>query len=465
MTNDLTTGKPLKLILQFSMPLLIGMLFQQFYSMADTVIVGNTLGVQALAAVGSTGSLNFLVLGFAQGLTSGFAVYTAQRFGAYDDSGVRRSVAASILLCVISTLVITALAVAGTRPLLELMDTPPDIIDEAYRYIVVIFLGIAASVFYNMISSILRALGDAKTPLLFLIIASLLNIGLDFLFILAFHTGVEGAAWATVLSQLVSGFLCLIYTAKRFPMLHLHREDFRFRWGFVWAHLKIGLPMAFQFSITAVGTMILQSALNQFGSTAVASYTASSRIENIVTQPLNAFGVTMATYSAQNYGAGQMHRIRQGVSACTLLSVSFAVGGALLSLLLGGWLTQLFVSGSEPELISEVIEKSQTYLNIMACFIIILGQLFIYRNVLQGIGKGFVPLMAGVAELLMRGFVAFVVASAFGYLGVCFANPAAWIGATVPLAIKYFLEIRKLDPRPKRIGKKAREKDPGALAD
>lgn len=455
MTNDLTSGKPIKLIFQFSLPLLVGMIFQQLYSMADTVIVGNTLGVQALAAVGSTGSLSFLVLGFAQGLTNGFTVITAQRFGANDTEGVRRSVATLITLSCLSTLVITILSVSCTRPLLELMDTPPDIIDDAYRYIVIIFAGIAASVFYNMLASILRALGDSRTPLLFLIIASVLNVGLDFLFILVFQMGVAGASTATILAQVFSGVLCLIYMLRRFPILRLKKQDWKLDGRFAWSHLRIGLPMAFQFSIIAIGCMTLQSALNDFGSTAVASYTASSRIENIVSQPLNAFGVAMATYAAQNYGAGKTHRIREGVRACTILSLSFAIGGGLLAMLFGGTLTRLFVGSSEPETLVEVIDKAQIYLNILAVFLPVLGLLHIYRNVLQGIGKGLVPMLAGVSEMVMRAIVAFVVAAYFGYTGACFANAAAWFGSAIPMGIKYLIEIRKLDPSPRRLRKLA----------
>ena len=278
MRNDLTAGKPGKLILQFTLPLLVGNLFQQFYSMADTIIVGRTIDVYALAAVGATGAISFLILGFVQGVTSGFSVITAQCVGANDERGIRRSVATSILLSVGVTVLFTFLSIYTARPLLELMQTPADIIDDAYRYIIVIYYGIVTSVFFNLFSSILRALGDSKTPLIFLIIACIINIVLDFACILLFHMGVAGAAWATIIAQAVSALLCLLYSLKRFPVLRLHKEDWAFSWRFAWQHLRVGLPMAFQFSVTAIGVMIMQAALNSFGSETVAAFTAASKL-------------------------------------------------------------------------------------------------------------------------------------------------------------------------------------------
>lgn len=298
MRTDLTDGKPGKLILFFTIPLLIGNLFQQFYSMADTIIVGRTINVYALAAVGATGAISFLILGFVQGITSGFSVITAQRVGADDEEGIRRSVATSLILSVGATIVFTILSVFTARPLLELMRTPSDIIDDAYRYIIVIYYGIVAAVFFNLFSSILRALGDSKTPLLFLIVACAINIVLDFVCILTFHMGVAGAGWATIIAQAVSAVLCLFYSLKKFPVLRLKKEDFAFSWRFAWEHLRIGIPMAFQFSIIAIGVMIMQAALNDFGSQTVAAFTAASKIENIVTQPLNSLGVTASVFAA-----------------------------------------------------------------------------------------------------------------------------------------------------------------------
>lgn len=448
MRNDLTAGKPGKLILQFTLPLLVGNLFQQFYSMADTIIVGRTIDVYALAAVGATGAISFLILGFVQGVTSGFSVITAQCVGANDERGIRRSVATSILLSVGVTVLFTFLSIYTARPLLELMQTPADIIDDAYRYIIVIYYGIVTSVFFNLFSSILRALGDSKTPLIFLIIACIINIVLDFACILLFHMGVEGAAWATIIAQAVSALLCLLYSLKRFPVLRLHKEDWAFSWRFAWQHLRVGLPMAFQFSVTAIGVMIMQAALNSFGSETVAAFTAASKIENIVSQPYNSLGVTASVFAAQNYGAGKIARIREGVRKSTLYSLIWAAAGGLLVVFGGRMLIRLFVG----EASAAVFDQAQYYLNVMALFLFALGQLFIYRNVLQGVGRGAVPLAAGFAELVMRAFAAFVLTSALGYLGVCLANPIAWLGAVVPLAVAYFLYMHKMKKNGDRIG-------------
>ena len=447
MHNDLTAGKPGKLILMFTLPLLIGNLFQQFNSMADTIIVGRTIDVYALAAVGATGAIAFLLLGFVQGVTSGFSVITAQRVGAQDAPGVRRSVATSILLSVGVTIIFTLLSVLTARPLLELMKTPSDIIDDAYRYIIVIYYGIAASVFFNLFSSIVRALGDSRTPLIFLIVACIINIALDFVCILVFRMGVAGAGWATIIAQAVSAVLCLLYSLKRFPVLRLHREDWTFSWRFAWQHLRIGLPMAFQFSVTAIGVMIMQAALNSFGSTTVAAFTAASKIENIVSQPFNSLGVTASVFAAQNYGAGKIARIREGVRKSPLFSLIWSIFGAVLVVFAGRPLIRLFVGDAS----AAVFDQAQYYLNIMAVFLFALGQLFIYRNILQGIGKGGMPLAAGFAELAMRALAAFVLTGALGYLGVCLANPIAWIGAAVPLAVTYFIYMHKMKKNGDRI--------------
>ena len=448
MRNDLTAGKPGKLILQFTLPLLVGNLFQQFYSMADTIIVGRTIDVYPLAAAGAAGAISFLILGFVQGVTSGFSVITAQCVGASDERGIRRSVATSILLSVGVTVLFTFLSIYTARPLLELMQTPADIIDDAYRYIIVIYYGIVTSVFFNLFSSILRALGDSKTPLIFLIIACIINIVLDFACILLFHMGVAGAAWATIIAQAVSALLCLLYSLKRFPVLRLHKEDWAFSWRFAWQHLRVGLPMAFQFSVTAIGVMIMQAALNSFGSETVAAFTAASKIENIVSQPYNSLGVTASVFAAQNYGAGKIARIREGVRKSTLYSLIWAAAGGLLVVFGGRMLIRLFVG----EASAAVFDQAQYYLNVMALFLFALGQLFIYRNVLQGVGRGAVPLAAGFAELVMRAFAAFVLTSALGYLGVCLANPIAWLGAVVPLAVAYFLYMHKMKKNGDRIG-------------
>lgn len=440
MTNDLTRGSPAKQILFFTIPLLIGNLFQQFYSMADTMIVGRTIGVEALAAVGATGSISFLIIGFSQGLTSGFAVITAQRFGAGDMDGVRKSVTSGILLGAGITVILTAVSVPLARPVLELMQTPEDILDDAHAYIAVIFAGIGASVMFNLLSNIIRALGDSRTPLLFLAAACVLNIGLDFVLILWCSMGVAGAAVATVFSQLVSGGLCLLYMFRRFPVLRLQRRDWIPERRMLLNESRVGLPMGFQMSIIAIGAMILQIALNRLGSTAIAGFIAAQKIDQLANQPMMSFGITMATYAAQNYGAGNMRRIRAGVRRCILMSVGFSIvcGGALI--LAAKPMAGLFVGADQPE----VLDYVQIYLLLNASLYFLLALLFIFRYTLQGLGKSLFPTIAGVAELLMRTLAALVLANIWGYAGVCLSNPIAWFGALIPLTTAYVLTIRRL---------------------
>lgn len=440
MVKDMTSGSPAKLILAFSIPLLIGNIFQQLYSMVDTIIVGRFLGVQALAAVGSTGSLSFLVLGFVMGITSGFSVLIAQRFGAGDESGLRHYVAMSIYLGVFISVVVTVLTVAFTRQMLELMNTPEDIFDDAAIYIIIIFIGILPTMFYNLLAGILRALGDSKTPLYFLIIASVLNIVLDLFFIVTLHSGVAGAAYATVISQAVSAILCLVYTIKRFPILRFKKEEMGYSHRSAFQLMLVGIPMALQFSITAIGTMILQGAINSFGSTVVGAYTAACKAEQLATQPMLTFGTTMASYTGQNLGAGRMDRIRKGVGSCVVISCIFCILGSLVVVFGGELLVSLFITGDQPE----VMAYARQYLNTIAIFFIPLGLIFIYRNTLQGMGDGFMPMMAGVAELVMRAFVAFCLTGSLGYMGICLAGPFAWIGADIPLMVTYYVRMHKL---------------------
>ena len=439
MTNDMTKGNPVKLILLFSIPLLIGNVFQQFYSMVDTIIVGRFVGVDALAAVGATSSMVFLVNGFATGLSSGFAVLVSQRFGAKDEKGLRKAVASAVTLTVISVVVITIVSLLGAMPLLRLMNTPENIIGDAYLYIKII-AGVVATVAYNLIASILRALGDSKTPLYFLIVSSVLNVILDLVFIIVFKMGVAGAAWATIISQGVSAILCLIYTYKRFTILRLKKEDFKVKKRYYHKHLKIGIPMALQFSITAIGIMTVQSALNVFGSTIIASYTAASKALQLVMQPAITFGVTMATYCGQNLGAKKYDRIKEGVKACTKISIVTSLISAAVLIFLGKYFVMMFINNPD----AEILSYAQQVLNISAIFFIPLGLIFIYRNALQGIGDSFVPMMAGAYELIARAVVAFTLPRYIEFLGICLADPVAWFAAAIPLGITYFKRINHL---------------------
>lgn len=437
--RDMTQGSPLKLLLLFSLPVLLGNVFQQLYNMVDTVIVGRYLGYQALAAVGTTGSLNFLVLGFANGLTSGFAVLVAQRFGAKDEEGLKKAEASAVALSVGFTVVITLLALVTARPLLKLIHTPKEIIGDAVTYISIIYAGIAATMMYNLLACLLRAVGDSKSPLYFLIVSSLLNIVLDIVLIRYAHMGVAGAALATVISQLVSGVCCLLYIWKKYPILHLSKEDFKAPVTMYRMHLYIGLPMAFQFCITAIGTVVVQGALNLFGTAKIAAFTAANKAEQLVVQPALTFGVAMANYSGQNMGAGRTDRIKEGVAKCTLLTLICAGISMMILFFLGESITKLFLTGEEMDgaVIGEILDSAQLYLRQAAIFFPFLNMIFVYRNVLQGIGRSFMPLMGGVFELITRLAVSYTLPDLLGFRGICLSGPLAWVSAAVPLAIAY----------------------------
>lgn len=441
MTRDITKGNPARLILFFTIPLLIGNFFQQFYSIADTLIVGRTIGVDALAAVGCTGSLMFLIIGFAQGLTAGFSIITAQRFGAGDERGVRQSYAASIILSLIITVLLTIISVTLARPILQVMHTPPEIIDDAYRFIIVIYWGIISAMLFNLFSNVMRALGDSKTPLEFLVIASVLNVVLELIFILKFSMGVAGAAWGTVIAQGVSAILCLIFIIKKMPILKLQKEDWYLTKDILWEHLRLGLSMGFQASIIAIGAIILQFALNNLGAVSVAAYTAAQKIDIIAIQPMMSFGITMATYVAQNYGANKIQRIRIGIKQCVMMSVGFSIFIGIVNISLGHFMVKMFVGNGQPE----VVSLAQIYLNINGAMYFILALLFIYRYSLQGLGQSFAPTVAGIMELVMRTFAAIVLSKHFGFAGVSAANPLAWIGSCIPLGIAYYITMKKMN--------------------
>ncbi|EZP94476.1 MATE family efflux transporter, partial [Enterococcus faecium] len=411
--RDLTKGSPAKLILMFTVPLLIGNVFQQFYNMIDMIIVGQTLGKNALAAVGATGSLTFLIIGFAQGLTAGLAIITAQRYGAKDYRGLKKSFAASVVISLVVTVILTVLSLLFIRPMLQLMQTPPEILDQAQTFISIILLGIFASVSFNLLSNVIRALGDSRTPLFFLIIAVIINVVLDLIFIIYFGMGVEGAAIATVIAQVSSSVLCLVYIKKKMPLLQLRKKDFKFEKEEFAVHLNAALPMAFQSSIIAVGAIVLQAALNSLGTDVVAAQAAAGRIDQFANQPMMSFGIAMATFTAQNYGAKEYGRILQGVRQTLLMSVGFSLLAGAIVIFFGHFFVQLFVSPSE----TRVFELAQTYFNINGSLYWILAVLFILRYTLQGLGQSKIPTIAGMMELLMRSFAAIVLTGMWGYPG------------------------------------------------
>lgn len=432
--KDMTTGSPTKIILDFTFPIFLGNVFQQFYNMADTVIVGKFVGTKALAAVGSTGTIMFLILGFVLGMTAGFTVLTAQKFGAGDLKAMRQTVGGAAILSVFVTIIMTVISMLFMKPLLQFMQTPSDIFADAYAYIMVICAGIAAQMLYNLLASILRALGNSKVPLYFLILSALLNIVLDLVFIIVFHMGAAGAAYATVISQGVSGVLCLVYIIKKIPILRLEREDWRPKGHLMRMQLAVGFPMALQYSITAIGTMMVQTSLNILGSTLVAAFTAASKIEQVVTQAYVALGTTLATYSAQNVGAGKVLRIRQGFRSATIMASVYAVVTGVLVVVAGKYMTYLFVSSN----VEEIMGSVDIYLRCVSFFFIPLAIVNMYRNGIQGMGYGILPMMAGVAELAGRGIVAVIAARGRSYVGVCMASPVAWVFAAALLIVMYF---------------------------
>ncbi len=438
--KDMTIGSPFKLVISVALPLWLGFLFQQVYSLVDTVIVGRCLGVTALAAVGSTGSINFLVIGFCSGMCAGFSLPIAQRFGAKDFKSLKRYVGNSAIISGIVALALTFLTVIFCRPILIAMNTTDDIIDMAYIYIVVIFAGIPATILYNMLSGYLRSLGDSVTPLIFLIISSVLNIGMDLLFIVIFDMGVFGAAFATVLAQLISGILCLFVIIKKFDILHPEKEDWKLESGHVKNLIAMGFPMGFQYSITAIGSVILQSAVNGLGSTAVAAMTAAGKVSNLLGTTFDALGSTMSTYGGQNVGAGKLERLTKGVFAASLIGIVYSLVILGVLKLTGKYMVSIFVSASE----TEVITEATNFLIINACFYVPLVFVNVVRFMIQGMGFSGFAVLAGVLEMIGRSIAAVVFVPKFGFTGAAFASPLAWIFADLFLIPAYFFVLNKL---------------------
>lgn len=439
MTKDMTNGSPMKLILGFSVPLLFGFLFQQFYNLMDTLIVGRFLGVDELAAVGSTGSINFLIIGFCMGVCNGFAIPLSHKFGAGDYKGMRSFMMNAIYLSAIFAVIMTIVTVLFCMPILEIMRTPDNIIDGAYRYIVIIFLGIPVTYLYNLISGIIRSMGDSKTPVVFLVIAALLNIGLDIFFIVGLHTGVEGAAWATVISQLISGVGCVAYSIKHYEILHPVKEEMRINKYCMATLCGMGVPMGLQYSITAIGSVILQSAVNSLGSDAVASMTAGSKIAMFFCCPFDALGSTMATYSGQNVGAKKLDRISEGLKAASILGCVYAVLAFIVIIFARGTLVGFFVGNAKPE----VIGNAGLFMLLNSAFYIPLAFVNIIRFLIQGMGYSKFAILAGVFEMAARTLVGFVFVPIFGYAAACCASPVAWIFADCFLFPAYFHVLKK----------------------
>jgi len=444
MPKVLTAGRPWRVILVFAVPLLIGNVVQQLYQVTDAVIVGRTLGVDALAAVGATGSLLFLLIGFAWGMTSGFAIPTAQAFGAGDHAAVRRSIAAGTMLTAIASVVLTVLALGLTRPALTLLRTPPELMGQATTFATVSFAGAVATMFYNYLAAAIRAIGDSRTPLVFLTICCGLNAALVVVLVRFAGLGVGGAALATVASQAISVGLCLAYIRRRVPVLLVRREDWRAATAELGTHLRIGLPMGFQASIIAIGTLAVQFRLNELGADAVAAYTTATRVDGLAVALLASVGLAVSTFVAQNHGARRPDRIRVGVRQGTVIAV---VGSVLLGAVLvtsAAPIIRLFV-GPDQE---QVVHMGAHLLAINGSLYTMLGVLFVLRGALQGLGHAFVPTMTGVVELVMRVGASLVLGSIFGYVGVLWGNPLAWLGAVVLLVPAYLRAQRALGTEP-----------------
>ncbi|QTE31184.1 MATE family efflux transporter [Pengzhenrongella sicca] len=448
MIKVLTTGRPWRVILVFAVPLLVGNVVQQLYQFVDAIVVGRVLGVDALAAVGATGSLLFLLLGFAWGMTAGFAIPTAQAFGAGDAAAVRRSVATGALLTAAASIVLTVAAPLLTGPALRLLRTPDELIGQATTFAVVSFLGASTVMAFNFLASIIRAIGDSRTPLLFLTLSCVVNIGLVVAFVAGLGLGVGGAALATVVSQAVSVLLCLGYVRRWVPVLHLRRDDWRVTRADVGRHLRLGLPMGFQMSIIAIGALAVQVRLNGLGADAVAAYTTAARVDGLAIALLQSLGLAVSTFVAQNHGARRPDRIRQGVKESLWLCVAgSAVLGAVL-ITAGSAIIELFVGpGQEP-----IVEMASYLLYVNGSCYALLGVLFVLRGALQGLGYTVVPTVTGTIELVMRVGAAIVLGAAFGFSGVVWGNPLAWVGAVLVLVPAYVRAQRRLvaplRPRP-----------------
>ena len=435
MTKDLTQGSPAKLILGFAVPLLAGMLFQQLYNLVDTIIVGRFLGVKALAGVGATGSISFLVLGFGMGICSGFAIPVAQYFGAKDESRMRAYVANGLILSAVFAAVLTVVTVVFCRDILKLMDTPEDCFEEAYWYIVVVFAGIPFIFLYNLLSGYLRSLGDSRTPLYFLLLSSVLNIVLDLAFILIFHMGVFGASLATVISQGASGLLCLLFIVKKVPILHITGDEWRVSRRAMAELCKYGVPMGFQYSITAVGTVVLQTAINALGATVVAAVAASAKVLNFIQCPIEALGATMATYGAQNVGASRYERLDKGVIAGALMGFAYSVLAYGIAVLAGDQFVSLFASGGES---GELIALAHEHMKAYSLFYPLLTLVNVVRLTIQGMGFSVIAVVAGVLEMVARSLAGIYLVPALGVVGAALGGPLAWLFADAFLIPTYF---------------------------
>lgn len=443
MVKDMANGSPSKHILGFAVPMLFGMLFQQFYNLVDTIIVGKTLGVEALAGVGATGSINFMIIGFCMGVCNGFVIPVAQCFGAKKPADLRKYVFNGYICSVVFSIVLTLASVIFCRRILIVMNTPADIIDHAYNYIVVIFIGIPTVFLYNMVSGVIRSLGDSKTPVVFLVLSSIINVVLDFFLILVCKMGVTGAGWATVTSQLISGLTCLIYMYKKYDILKGDKSERVLDRRFITNLCMNGVPMGLQYSITAIGSTILQAAVNTLGSTYVAAMTAGSKMFNFTCCPFDALGSTMATYAGQNVGAAKIKRLGQGVRSAMIIGSVYSVLSLIALYFTTDYIALLFVNASE----TTIIALTRQFILASACFYIPLTGVNVVRFCIQGMGFSVFAISAGILEMIGRAFAAIILIPNIGFMGACLASPIAWIAADAFLFPAFIHCAKKLNAR------------------
>lgn len=448
--KDLTKGSVLKSLLSFAIPLIAGNLFQLLYNFTDSLIVGNILGVNELAGVGATGSLNFLIVGFANGMTTGFSILVARHFGAKDEHSMRKAIAHSLALSIMIGAFLSVVSVLLLRHILTWMNTPADIFEHSYDYISVIFGGILITMLYNILAGCLRSVGDSKTPLYVLIAASLLNIVLDIVFMAFLHTGVAGAAIATMISQAVSVLLCLLFIIKKYRFLIPKRQHYRFDKAMTKELVAQGLSMGFQGSFIAVGSIMVQSALNALGTVYVAANTTAAKITQLFMQPLGTLGSTMTTFASQNLGAQKIDRVKAGLRCANIITTVWSIIAFLISLPLAPSMLGLLINEAS-ENAALVIREGSFFLRMQLLFFVFLGPIFVYRNTLQGIGNKTIPLFSSLLELGIKILVALWLAPAFGYVGIVFCEPIAWVLCMLLLLFFFYHDPRvKALSRPKK---------------
>lgn len=440
--SDLTRGPILRGIIWFTIPLLIGNFFQVFYATVDTLIVGQTLGPMALAAVGATGAINFLIVGFAQGMTGGLTIIIAQRFGAKDEGGVRRSFFTGLSFTVIISLILGLISSAFLQQILQVMQTPSDLINNSRDFMYFGLGGMIIPNLYAYLANAMRSLGNSKTPLYAIILASVLNIGLDYIVILCFHTGVWGAGLATLMAELFSVFYLIIYIKRKVPELHFSKSDIKYDEAEVKEHARLGFPMAFQSSIIAIGSITLQVALNMLGENAVAANSIASKVDQFAMLPMISLGLAMATFAGQNYGAKRYNRINEGLADSLWIGIIWSIVFAVLLQIFHFYVTTAFITASA----TKIIELTRIYYVANSSFYWVLAVLFITRSTLQGLGDTKIPTICGFMELISRVVVAVIGVSLMSYHIVVFASPLAWLGSTsilIPTTIKMYKTYRK----------------------